>query len=183
MNELDTQQQPTNEPSSPTPDVVPEKKPVGERNRLALVRYMAILFAVAFVLVLLSLLMQMRSSQSTINDLNKASANAMANAEQLQQTNQSLIEQNQTLQSQVDKLQKQLEEQTEQWDGLQDTLTQKTDALQASETLLQALLARAEDDRDGLDKAMQALSAQKEHLSQEGQALYAMLQKEQESNT
>lgn len=59
-------------------------------KRTALLRYMAVLFAAAFVLVLLSMLVQMNNSNSTISQLSQSSASALAKAEQLQEDNRAL---------------------------------------------------------------------------------------------
>ena len=42
--------------------------PLSEARKTALLRYMAVLFAVAFLLVLLSLILQAHSSKATISD-------------------------------------------------------------------------------------------------------------------
>ena len=84
MNE---EEQITQEPEQKAPDQS-EKLPKAKRS--ALVRYMAILFAFAFVLVLLSLVMQYYRSSETISELNASQANALARAEQLQEENRSL---------------------------------------------------------------------------------------------
>ena len=62
-----------------------EKPALDERKKSALLRYVAIMFAVAFVLVLFSLLGQMRNSMSTISELNQSSSSALQKAEQLQE--------------------------------------------------------------------------------------------------
>ena len=84
-----------------------EKEPrsaMSEQKRTALLRYMTILFAVAFLLVLLSYLIQVFNSQSTITQLNATSASALQNAERLQDTNRELTEENQRLQDEIDAL-------------------------------------------------------------------------------
>jgi len=64
-----------------------ETKPIDEKKKIALLRYLAILFAVAFVLVLLSLLGQMRSTNAAMDQIN-----AMQKAEALQEQNRQLQE-------------------------------------------------------------------------------------------
>ena len=64
----------------------PEKTGLDETRKSALLRYVAILFAVAFVLVLISMLSQMRDSNSTITELSQSSSSAIQKAEQLQET-------------------------------------------------------------------------------------------------
>ena len=62
-----------------------ETKPIDEKKKLALLRYLAILFAVAFLLVLLSLLGQMRSTNAAMDQIN-----ALQKAEALQEQNRQL---------------------------------------------------------------------------------------------
>ena len=45
------------------------RQPLDDRKKTALLRYIAIMFAVAFLLVLSSLLMQMRDSRQIISEL------------------------------------------------------------------------------------------------------------------
>lgn len=45
-------------------------KPLSEKRKAALLRYMTILFSAAFVLVLISLILQMHSSEAKISELN-----------------------------------------------------------------------------------------------------------------
>ena len=52
-------------------------KPLSEKRKAALLRYMTILFSAAFVLVLISLILQMHSSEAKISELNAASTSAM----------------------------------------------------------------------------------------------------------
>ena len=65
-------------------------KPLSEKRKAALLRYMTILFSAAFVLVLISLILQMHSSEAKISELNAASTSALSNAEALQSENRSL---------------------------------------------------------------------------------------------
>lgn len=193
MNELEHPQEITEQTAGPStgtsaaeaqPEApaapAPEKKATNERSRSALIRYMVILFSVAFILVLISLLVQMRTSQSTINDLNQTSANAMANAEKLQQTNQTLMEENDTLSDQVSELQKQVEEQSGQLDESQAKVESQTQSILAYNTLLQALLANEAGDQAAMQEAMEALKSLKPYLSQPGLTVYENLQKELE---
>ena len=73
--------------------------PLSDARKAALLRYMAILFAVAFVLVLLSLILQTHSSKSTISELSAASTSALDNAVKLQEENRALQEEQQQLAS------------------------------------------------------------------------------------
>ena len=60
-----------------------------EKRKKSLFRYIAIMFVVAFLLVLVSLIGQTRN----ISELSKSSVSALQNAEQLQEDNRSLQEQ------------------------------------------------------------------------------------------
>ena len=74
-----------------------QSPPVSDHKRTALLRYMTILFAVAFALVLLSYLIQVFSSRDTISQLSATSASALQNAERLQETNRDLTDENERL--------------------------------------------------------------------------------------
>lgn len=80
------------EPAVPQ-EKAPESKPrsgLSEKRKRALINYMAILFAVAFLLVALSLAIQYRDSQATISQLGANARSAMDKAETLQDENQKL---------------------------------------------------------------------------------------------
>ena len=126
-------------------------------------RYVAIMFAVAFVLVLISLLGQMRNSMSTISELNQSSNSALQKAEQLQKDNleleldnqelslemEKLKESHAELEAQIADLQQQLEtaaSETDKTEHQYEALQQELDSLQKEKTLL------AED----LEKTVQA---------------------------
>ena len=79
-----------------------QSAPVNSQKRTALLRYMTVLFAVAFALVLLSYLIQVFSSRDTISQLNATSASALQNAERLQDTNRELTEENKRLNDELD---------------------------------------------------------------------------------
>jgi len=67
-------------------------KPLEESKKLSALRYLAILFAVAFVLVLVSMLAQFRNSSAAIHELTQSGISALQNAEVLQQNNRALEE-------------------------------------------------------------------------------------------
>lgn len=79
-----------------------QSAPVSDHKRTALLRYMTILFAVAFALVLLSYLIQVFSSRDTISQLSATSASALQNAERLQDTNRELTDENERLRGDLD---------------------------------------------------------------------------------
>ena len=152
------------------------------KNRNALLRYMVILFVVAFMIVGLSLLVQMRNSQNTITALNQTSASALQNAEQLQQQNRMLIEENDRLQTGMYELEESLEaseQQAKLTEGELASVTQEREQLQAQidiyELLLQALQARQSSDAVAYDAAMKALAEVQDRLSPAGAELYQQL--------
>lgn len=65
---------------------------VSTEKRTALLRYLEILFLVAFMLVVISLILQMRSTNSTISNLTEASESMLSRAETLQEENRELQE-------------------------------------------------------------------------------------------
>ena len=83
--------------------------------------YIAFLFGVAFVLVLLSFLIQQKDSRQTISELNQNANSALSRAEQLQDNNRELLEANQALQDQVVQLQADLDETSKNYSQLEET--------------------------------------------------------------
>lgn len=100
----------------------PEKTGLDEKRKSALLRYIAILFAIAFVLVLLSMFGQMRNSQTAISELSQSSSSALQKAEQLQQDNLELTEENNELSQDKKFLQQQVEQLTEEVEALEKEL-------------------------------------------------------------
>ena len=77
-----------NAPQEQAPEEAEQGGKLSPSKRTALVRYIAILFVFAFLIVLLSLFLQYRSTASKqISDLTSASNSAIARAEQLQDEN------------------------------------------------------------------------------------------------
>lgn len=101
------------------------QKPSGldEKKKTALIHYVAILFIVAFIVVLLSMLGTMRNSQEDISALTQSSVSALQKAEQLQNDNEVLREENAALTAELEA---------------------QTDAIAELEDQLQAALAKAE---------------------------------------
>ena len=131
----------------------PEKSGLDDKKKTALLRYMSILFAVAFLLVLYSMLAQMRNSQSTISELNQSSASALQKAELLQEENRTLEEKNAGLQQQLDQLQKEK-------DNLQDQLNRETvedDKLTQLEQECQEKIQSAEGEQKKITQAYEEL--------------------------
>ena len=160
--------------------------PLSDARKAALLRYMAILFAVAFLLVLLSLILQTHSSKSTISELSAASTSALDNAVKLQ-------EEQQQLQDQLDELQKKLDEETalnkqllaasqdEEKDAKQE-LRDKEQELEHTRMAYEALLTAMNcDTREGnvtFSRAMETVARYVHCLSEEALAEYEKLQEQ-----
>ena len=156
-----------------------EKKPLSDAKKNALLRYMAVLFAAAFLFVLVSLIMQQSSSRAQIGALNESNASALSRAEQLQT-------QNRDLQQEVESLKQQVAEQEElaaQVEALQDELEAlKTQAqtdldrtADAYNALITALQCTTHEGNVTFSKAMGIVEKNQEYLSQEAQLVYAAL--------
>ena len=89
-----------------------DRAPISDEKRTALLRYMAILFGVAFLLVLLTFLIQLRDSKQTISELNKSNASALQNAGKLQDENQALTTAKLDLEDQVEELEAEVKDLT-----------------------------------------------------------------------
>ena len=186
---------------SDEPKKLPEedKAPLSTGKRNALLRYMAILFGVAFLLVLLSFLIQMRNSQDTISDLHKSNASALENAgvlqaenERLTTVNRELNDENEALAAQIEQLESDArtadEAAAEAMAQLADLETQmeaeraeanaEFDATRAAyDLLVTAQTAFAAQDRTALTNALNALSSQVALLSPAAQSQYDQLVK------
>ena len=160
-----------------------EKEPrsaMSDQKRTALLRYMMILFAVAFLLVLLSYLIQVFNSQSTINQLNATSASALQNAERLQDTNRELTEENQRLQDEIAELNEEKQAQQKAAETDQKKAREEgraegeqtgreaalTEARQAYDLLLKASVTEDEQERA---KAIETLEGMRGTLSEAAQ--------------
>ena len=152
----------------------PEKSGLDETRKSALLRYVAILFAVAFLLVLLSMLGQMRDSKSAISELSQSSSSAIAKAEQLQEDNLELSQDKKFLQQQVEQLTEDVEALQAEWDEqnkeLEAANEQQAKVLQAYEALLAAMESGNTEN----------LEQYKEILGENGMKAYETLTKEVE---
>ena len=132
------------------------EKGLDDKRKNAMLRYIGIMFVVAFLFVLVSMLGELRTSEVTISELNQSSTSAIHKAEQLQDNNRQLEKDNAYLTGRIDELEKQIadlelelavsqEKVQQQKDQLQETearisLTEEEAALRATayELLLQA---------------------------------------------
>lgn len=170
------------------PEKRPETTPPPNRNR-ALMTYIAFLFGVAFILVLLSFLIQQKDSQQTISELNQNANSALSRAEQLQDNNRQLMETNQALQTQVEQLQADQEEADrnhqeleeacallqEDYQALLERSAEQTQQVKAYELLLTAERALDEENTEGFLTAMKDLKPLAERLDAKGKTLYQEL--------
>ncbi len=161
----------------------------GKRN--ALLRYMAILFGVAFLLVLLSFLIQMRDSRDTISDLHESNASALQNALQLQEENQALTAANAKLTERISDLEAEAESVSASYTGRLEDLESQiaqaktrqeeaeaesqatlTNTQAAYDLLVTAQAASARRDRAALTTALENLAPQLTLLSPAAQIQY-----------
>jgi len=95
-----------------------------EKRKKSLFRYIAIMFVVAFVLVLVSLVGQTRS----IGQLSESSASALQRAQELQDTNRQLEEALDEKEAENADLQAQLDEALREKQALEEELSQAEEA-------------------------------------------------------
>ena len=147
-------------------------KPLSEKRKAALLRYMTILFSAAFVLVLISLILQMHSSEAKISELNAASTSALSNAEALQAENRSLQDEKIALEQENKELQAKLDAASQ---AEEDAAAAENEMIKSLRTELdrtkeayEALLeAKSCDTREGnvtFSRAMQTLERLKDYL-------------------
>lgn len=156
-----------------TPEVTEQKNTMTPKSRNALLRYMAILFAVAFIIVTISLVISMHTSQNTITALNQASASALQNAEQLQSSNRDLSDENEQLRQQISELEAQLDEVQTTAENAASAEERAKQTEKAYNLLLQAMTARNNGDYAAFTAAMEQLAPLQDYLQDTAAALYA----------
>lgn len=140
-----------------------------ETRKSAVLRYIAVLFAVAFLLVLISLLGQMRDSSNTISQLSESSTSAFQKAEQLQDRNRELEEQLAALKEEQEALEQELEAQ------------QKAPAAYEQLLLTMELVTpNAMEGNVAAEQALDNLEQMKDHLGPKGLEKYESLLEEVE---
>ena len=171
-----------------------EKQVLSSRRRTALLRYIGIMFAAAFVLVTISLVLQMRNSRDTISELNQTNSSALSNAEQLQNQNQKLQEEKEALLRENAELSAELEhekafsdkllsdtqsdtEQSEQQhrDEMEKLQTEYERTLAVYEALAFAAACEEPEGNVTYSRAMETLKQYSEYLSENGQIAYRKL--------
>ena len=173
--------------NAPIPEQAPQaappedkrQAPLSSAKKTALLRYMAILFAVAFLLVLASLILQKNSSQEQIGALNESNASAITRAEQLQTQNRDLQDEVASLKQELEDAQAQITGQSDELDALRDeydALEREADAVQdAYSALITALQCKTHEGNVTYSKAMGAVERNKQYLSDDAMAAYAAL--------
>lgn len=163
----------TNQTPEQEVPVTPEKDTANQKNPNALLRYITILFAVAFLVVLLSLLISTQQSKDTITALNQTSASALENAEELQERNRALSDTNAALHEQIIELEQQVsqaEEATQQAQAqTEEAQTLQQDTVAAYELLFAAMDARQSGNSEAFAQVMPQLAEAKDLLT--GKAL------------
>ena len=169
----------------------PEKDLAQKRN--AFLRYMAIIFAVAFLLVLLSMILQAHAAKTAMSDLKESNSsaltNAAANAELLQDENRRLQEEADALKQELADAQKAADTQTERISALEQELealrAQSSEAAEtgdgvreAYDALLTALRCTTHEGNITFSKAMSTVERNREYLSKEALAIYESLQEQ-----
>ena len=142
-------------------DMRTDEQPVSDGKRSALLRYIVILFAVAFLLVSVSLIVQISSSNSVISNLSSSSSGAVARAEELQDTNR--------------KLETELEETkqtvTELTETLEKTQAEQKKQLAAYDAMLKILTTENPDGDMDYAKAVQTAQELREYLPKDAQTI------------
>ena len=164
---------------------VPEKKQVGAKSRNALLRYMTILFAVAFLAVTLSLIIETKKSETTISELHQTSASALENAEMLQESNRELSDTNEKLRDKIADLENNLKEANDALNEAESALESAKDAQQNAENeakacnlLFTALNAQQKGDAAAYENAMVQLEPLHEFLTGTAAEIYESLVEE-----
>ena len=156
-----------------TPNSQPEKSGLDENRKNALLRYIAIMFVVALVFFLLSMLNELRSSEATISELNQSSASALQKAEQLQDTNRQLETDNAFYQGQIEELEERLQD-------LQDQLEETQEKHDRQMDELEALLEQAEEDQSQIRQAYDLLLEAQALAQEEDESLPEVLKELEE---
>ena len=152
----------------------PEKSGLDDNRKNALLRYLGIMFVVAFIFVLVSLIGELRTSEATISELSASSTSALQKAEQLQDTNRELETDNAYLEGRIEELEKQLEEvETDLEDAQQAAADQEALADER-----EAALADTQTHLEQIQKAYDLLAEAQNLLSQEQDASQLLSQLE-----
>ena len=168
------------------------------KKRNAFLRYMTIVFAVAFLLVLVSLVLQMHTAKAAMSDLKESNSsaltNAAANAELLQDDNRKLQEQVDALTAELAEadearsaqaeriaaleLEKELAEARDSGSELSEEKLARAETIQAYDALLTALRCTTREGNVTFSKAIGTVESYKDRLSEAALAVYEGLLEE-----
>ena len=178
------------EENKPTPQSEADKEKELAAKRNAFLRYMTIIFAVAFLLVLISLVLQAHTAKAALSDLKESNSSALSNAA----VNAELLQdENRKLQEELDSTKKLLADEQEKAKTQEESIAQLEQELEALRTehaasessegtqeaydaLLTALRCTTREGNVTFSKAMSTVEKYKEYLSQEALAVYEALQ-------
>lgn len=146
-----------------------ERKPLSETKKTAVLRYMTVLFAVAFTLVLVSFFVQTAR-------LNETSSSAMANAELLQDQNRQLQEELALVKAENEALGKELSDLA---DAAEQDAAQAAKRVEHTKEAYDALMTAMDcTKREGnvtFAKSMEVLRKYNDLLSEQAQEIYQSL--------
>lgn len=166
------------------------------KKRNAFLRYMTIVFAVAFLLVLVSLVLQMHTAKAAMSDLKESNSsaltNAAANAELLQDDNRKLQEQVDALTAELAEadearsaqaeriaaLEKELAEARDSGSELSEEKLARAETIQAYDALLTTLRCTTREGNVTFSKAIGTVESYKDRLSEAALAVYEGLLEE-----
>ena len=148
-------------------------KQLDDKKKTAVLRYLAVLFAAAFLIVLLSMLSQFRNSMDTISQLNQSSTNALAKAEQLQDTNRQLEER-------VRQLEQQLADTNALLMELEAAEGKEKEAYELLLTAIKLVTPGSQEGNVAASKALDNLKNYESYLGEEGLKIYKSLLQEGE---
>lgn len=166
------------------------------KKRNAFLRYMTIVFAVAFLLVLVSLVLQMHTAKAAMSDLKESNSsaltNAAANAELLQDDNRKLQEQVDALTAELAEadearsaqaeriaaLEKELAEARDSGSELSEEKLARAETVQAYDALLTAPRCTTREGNVTFSKAIGTVESYKDRLSEAALAVYEGLLEE-----
>lgn len=136
-----------------------ENKTNPSKQNQALIRYVAILFGVAFIMVLVSFLMSVHGNREDLSQITQSANSALVRAEELQNANRLLTEENQTLKQQIQAI-------------ASNTADGEKQVVEAYELLTRALAAREAGNQQELLELLEELETKHLLLSDAGQELY-----------
>lgn len=157
------------EQTVPAEETAPEtEKQFSDEKKSALMRYLTVMFAVAFIMVLVSFLIQNHSSNQQITKLSESTSSALVRAEALQTQNRELEDENEKLKQELEALTEQ--EQTSKTDSRE--LSKKVETYEA---LVTAMSCETREGNLSFSKAMETLKANQSYLSEPAKQLYRTL--------